>query len=258
MNNGDRRDISEDELHAYVDGRLPVERNMVIEAWLAENPHVADEVADWRAQNEGIRDLFGAEPKSGALPAALRGVGMMRRVDISSPVAAISACLLLVVGAGAGVPIARLVSTPAASVALADTLPEAARTNYVVYASEVRHPVEVRADERDHLVEWLSKRLGSALKAPDLSAEGFSLIGGRLVAFAGAPGALFMYEDMQGQRVTLMAGRNMDNAETGFLFAKSGDVQTFYWIDGPVGYALSGAINRERLEATAHQVYRQL
>ena len=256
MNNGDRGDISEDELHAYVDGRLPAERNEAVEAWLAENPRVADEVSGWKAQNEGIRDLFGTEPEEGTMPAALRRAGMMRRFDITLPAAAIVACLLLIVGAGAGAAIARLAATPAA-IAL-DTLPEASHTNYVVYASEVRHPVEVRADERDHLVKWLSKRLGSTLKAPDLSAEGFSLVGGRLVSYAGAPGALFMYEDMQGKRITLMAGRNIDNAETGFLFATSGDVRTFYWIDGPVGYALSGAIDRERLEAAAHQVYRQL
>jgi anti-sigma factor RsiW len=257
MNTGDRGDISEDELHAYVDGQLPAGRIAAVEAWLADNPRVAEEVAGWKAQAEGIRDLFGAEPEPGVLPAALRNSGMMRRVDVSLPAAAIAACLLLALGAGAGAVIARLAPIPAASVAM-DALPEASRTNYVVYASEVRHPVEVRADERDHLDKWLSKRLGSTLKAPDLSAEGFSLVGGRLVSFAGAAGALFMYEDAQGKRITLMAGRNIDNAETGFLFAKSGDVQTFYWIDGPVGYALSGAIDRKRLEVAAHQVYRQL
>ena len=257
MSNGDRSGISEDELHAYVDGLLPAERRAEVEAWLAENPRAADEVADWKEQNDGIRKLFGAVPQAEPVPAALRGADRMRRFDMSLPAAALAACLLLAVGAGAGAGLARFASTPEASVAL-DALPEASRTNYVVYASEVRHPVEVGAGERDHLVKWLSKRLGSTLNAPDLSAEGFSLIGGRLLSFAGAPGALFMYEDSEGKRVTLMAGRNTDNAETGFLFANSGDVRTFYWIDGPVGYALSGAIDRERLEAAAHQVYRQL
>ena len=33
---------------------------------------------------------------------------------------------------------------------------------YKLYAVEVRHPVEVPGDQRAHLVEWLSKRLGYA------------------------------------------------------------------------------------------------
>ena len=31
---------------------------------------------------------------------------------------------------------------------------------HVVYSPEVRHPVEVRAAQQEHLVQWLSKRLG--------------------------------------------------------------------------------------------------
>ena len=34
---------------------------------------------------------------------------------------------------------------------------------YRLYVVEVRHPVEVPGDQRPHLVEWLSKRLGSPL-----------------------------------------------------------------------------------------------
>ena len=47
-------------------------------------------------------------------------------------------------------------SGPFATPALAARSLEAHR----VYVSEVRHPVEVGADEEAHLVQWLSKRLG--------------------------------------------------------------------------------------------------
>jgi len=43
---------------------------------------------------------------------------------------------------------------------------------YRLYAVEVRHPVEVPGDQRPHLVEWLSKRLGSPLRAPELEKMG--------------------------------------------------------------------------------------
>src|SRR6202008_1834129 len=50
-----------------------------------------------------------------------------------------------------------------------------------VYSPEVRHPVEVGADKEQHLVAWLSKRLGAQLRAPKLEALGYSLVGGRLL-----------------------------------------------------------------------------
>ena len=46
-------DISQDDLHAYVDGQLPPDRRLAVEAWLAHNPAVASTLAAWQAQNEG-------------------------------------------------------------------------------------------------------------------------------------------------------------------------------------------------------------
>ena len=46
--------ISEDELHAYVDGELPAERRGAVEAWLASHPDDAARVAAWRKHAELI------------------------------------------------------------------------------------------------------------------------------------------------------------------------------------------------------------
>ncbi|PKR51894.1 anti-sigma factor family protein [Thalassospira marina] len=136
-------------------------------------------------------------------------------------------------------------------------LPAVSSAGYGIYASEIRHPVEVYADQKDHLVGWLGKRLGVDFSAPDLSSEGFQLVGGRLVPFEDKPGALLMYEDNSGQRLTLMVGHNPDNTSTGFRYQSAGKIETFYWIDGPVGYAVSGEISKDHLEDVALAVYRQ-
>ncbi|WP_085578819.1 anti-sigma factor family protein [Thalassospira mesophila] len=138
------------------------------------------------------------------------------------------------------------------------TLPEASRAGYGIYASEVRHPVEVYADQKDHLVGWLGKRLGISFSAPDLGTQGFHLVGGRLVPFAGKPGALLMYEDTTGQRLTLLVGHDPDNRSTGFRYQTSGNIETFYWVDGAIGYALSGEIDKAHLEDVAMTIYQQL
>ena len=51
--------ISEDELHAYVDGELPADRRGAVEAWLAAHADDAARVAAWRAQAEIIRKRYG-------------------------------------------------------------------------------------------------------------------------------------------------------------------------------------------------------
>jgi anti-sigma factor RsiW len=58
----DERDltVTEDELHAYVDGELAQERRGAVEAWLASHPEDAARVAVWRAQAEAIRARYGA------------------------------------------------------------------------------------------------------------------------------------------------------------------------------------------------------
>jgi anti-sigma factor RsiW len=119
--------------------------------------------------------------------------------------------------------------------------------------------VEVGADQQDHLVRWLSKRLGTDLKAPMLAREGYDLVGGRLLPGAQGAVAQFMYQDSKGGRLTLYVSRvEKDEGDTAFRYSREDDVSVFYWIDGTVAYALSGAMPREELLAVANAVYRQL
>lgn len=136
-------------------------------------------------------------------------------------------------------------------------LPDQSRSAFLIYASDIRHPVEVGADEQQHLAAWLGKRLDTPLRIPDLSALGLKLVGGRLVPVSGKAGALLMYEDDAGERITVLLGRNEENRETSFRYASDAGLETFYWIDGPIGYAVTGEISRERLQQVADECYRQ-
>ncbi|HWH40444.1 MAG TPA: anti-sigma factor [Usitatibacter sp.] len=138
-------------------------------------------------------------------------------------------------------------------------LPLRAARAHVVYASEVRHPVEVDATQQEHLVKWLSKRLGIDLKVPVLAREGFELLGGRLLPGNEGPVAQFMYQDQSGKRLTLYVTRpHKGDALTAFRFAQEGPVSVFYWMDSECGYALSGELERPALAKVATAVYRQL
>lgn len=140
----------------------------------------------------------------------------------------------------------------------------AASVAHAVYAPEKRHPVEVVAAEEQHLVQWLSRRLDKPLKTPDLSAEGYTLVGGRLLPGDTGARAQFMFEDRAGQRVTLYLGElkmpaeSTQAGESAFRFSSDGPVPSFYWVDRGFGYALAGKLPRDALLRLATLVYRQL
>ena len=89
------------------------------------------------------------------------------------------------------------VETPAMSFA------RQAANAHLVFAPDLRHPVEFGADQQDSLLLWLSERLGEALHAPNLQDLGFDA--GRRPAAAGvgaARGAADVREP-DAQRITL-------------------------------------------------------
>ena len=130
---------------------------------------------------------------------------------------------------------------------------------HAVYTPEVRHPVEVAAAQHEHLVQWLSKRLGARLVVPSLDAAGWSLVGGRLLPGIDGARAQFMYQDASGARLTLyVADAGPQAQDTAFRFDQDGRLAAFYWIDGRFGYAISAGIAKDELARVATAVYDQL
>ena len=112
--------------------------------------------------------------------------------------------------------------------------------------------------------------MGAPMKPPHLQALGYALEGGRLLPGGQGPVAQFMYRDAGGRRLTLYvsneigdlsgaaSGARGSNAETAFRFAREGNVNVFYWVEGRFGYALSADSDKSVLTDVAREVYRQL
>jgi anti-sigma factor RsiW len=125
-----------------------------------------------------------------------------------------------------------------------------------LYISEVRHPIEVKADE-DHLLPWLSKRVGTTLRAPDLGAFDLKLLGGRLLPGVVGPAALFMYEGANGERFTIYCSR-IDAARTAFRYDADDGFGAVHWIEGKYGWVISGPKDRDKLKSVASAAYDQI
>ena len=134
----------------------------------------------------------------------------------------------------------------------------AALSAHAVYLPEVRHPVEVVAAQRNHLNKWLSKRLHHHLAAPDLSALGLDLVGGRLLPDAGFPAAQFMYETNAGERVTIYCRLEAADAQWALRYAEGGGRGLYHWAEGGMSYAVVAAMDRDTLKAIATAAHPQL
>lgn len=245
--------VGEDELNAYVDGELPADRRGAVEAWLATHPDDAAKVAAWRKQAELIRARYGAIADE--RPPQQLDVRRLTRRRYGAIGAAVAASLMAFVAGGATGWIARGAEAPVSSDLARFTTD--ALDAYRLYAVEVRHPVEVPGDQRPHLVEWLSKRLGSPLRAPDLEKMGLKLVGGRLLPGPTGATAFFMYEGPSGERFTLYCGHTTDR-QTALRYTSGEQNAAYYWVDGNLAYVLSGPAERDKLHAVAQAAYEQI
>lgn len=254
----DEAPVTETDLQAYVDGRLPDARRADVDAYLAARPDETFRLAAYRTQRDALRDLYAdvlAEPPPARLVHAAEGTrGAMLLRLARWGMAAGWTVIGLAVGGTAGWQLHAWNSAVARG---APGIARQAAVAHATYSPEVRHPVEVGADQEAHLVAWLSKRLGGSVRAPRL--PGFPLVGGRLLPGEGGPVAQFMFQNESGRRLTLYVRNEPGSgAETAFRYVREGKIGVFYWIDRSFGYALSGELEREELYAVASQVYRQL
>ncbi len=255
------RPTEEDDLQAWVDGRLAPGETEAVEAYFAAHPELRERWSQYARQREELRAAF-AGPAEQAIPARLCVTRLMveRRRQRYRRLARIAASVaLLIVGGIGGWGAHDLLPafTSSASAVLASSVFDDAIAAHRTFSVETRHPVEVGANEEAHLVQWLSKRLGHQLIVPDLSALGFGLMGGRLLPADSGPAALFMYEDGKGTRLSCYYLVVDVAGETEFQFREQNGISAFYWVDDGLAYAIAANAPRNLLLQVAEIVYQQ-
>lgn len=242
-----------EELGAFVDSELDTESRARVSARLESDPEAAEAAREFEHQKNLLHALYDPILEE-TVPASISVPAPRPLSSVLLKVAAAFA-YLMVGGFGGWWLHDRAVTIPEA---FAD-LPERAVSAHAVYTPEVRHPVEVTADQQAHLVKWLTKRLGVTVQTPVLTTMGYDLVGGRLLPGVQGPAAHFMYQDASGERLTLYirAAKN-DKTATAFRYSYDEGIGVFYWIDGDVAYALAGRMEKDELLNTANLIYGQL
>lgn len=224
-------------IHAYADNELEAGERAEVEQLIAENPEAQAQLADIRRHTQAIRDAHAGiidEPLPPVLVRTARQAPspLPRQIRWQSIAAALA---LLFTGAMGGYLASRyqagLESTSFVEVAVGA---------HEVYSGERRHPVEVAAAEQDHLQKWLSKRIGVSFAVPDLSDQGYTLLGGRLLAEGGRPAALLMYEDAEKRRLSVYLAANPKRDTGDLALRQQGGLTVCYWQEPDMVYALVG------------------
>lgn len=251
------RPIGEEELHAYVDNQLDPDRLPAVQRYLQDHPEIGRQVAAWRAQRDALRAAF-APLADEPIPARLGLEGLIeeRLVRRWMPWRVAAAALLAFgIGGAGGWFLHSGLQQPEATITL---LAQQAVANHVVYTADRRRPTELGAQQRDDLARWVSNRLNHQVAPPDLSADGFAYMGGRLAATPDGPAGLFMYDGPNGVRLTVFVLPLHSAPEMPIQHIDFAQVDGCAWIDKSVGYTVVGKLPPPELRRLAEVVRRQL
>lgn len=265
------KSIDESLLQAYLDGEIIQEEMAELERRLADKPQAARDLAAYRMQLAWLHRAY--DPiLAAALPSSWHdhldtrpdgpsderpdgpSTGRLLASGNRRWLAAAAAVLAFLVGSLFGWQGQKQFAERPGP----ETFARRALGAHSVFVVEKRHPVEVQAEEQAHLVAWLSKRVGQDLKAPDLQEGQFTLMGGRLLADGSQPTAQFMYQNPEGQRVTLYLRQESEDGESAFRIIEEAGLTGFYWVDPPLAFAMIGDLPRDDLLALCRLVYQQL
>jgi len=258
--------ITDDLLSAFVDGELTPAEQSRVRAWLVERPADQARVQAWRADREALAAHFSGVLDEPA-PESLHATVWRRQTNPRWAMAA-AAAGLLVAGALAGggavwqwqqQNLTQQLAQQQRQLAggTAQGWVQRAAYAHTVYVAEPRHAVEVKAQE-EHLSRWLTRRIQIPVKLFDLQAQGFELVGGRLLPDGPGKSAQLMYQDAQQRRVTVYLRKPEQGTDAAFRYEQQGKVGMFYWVEEGAGYALVGELPKETLLALSQAIYGQM
>lgn len=240
-------------LHAYADGELEGEEKQAVEALLARDEWARKALAAYTQQKQQLHRAYDSILDEPVPPAILAAAKAQRLPYRRWPLGLVAGLALLGLGAVLGLGAAQHIDG-VQQVGIANRAVAA----YQTFAPEVLHPVEVAASDEDHLKAWLSKRIGTEIKIPDLQQAGYTLLGGRLLAEADYPAAQLMYEDANKKRLTIYVAQNPGAREQSLALVDSPGLVTCYWRSGALAMAISADMPRDAMMTLAKNIYRQM
>lgn len=241
----------DEKLSAFLDGALSPAETQEIERLVETDPAIAerleqlldtndaahkafDQMLDETVPFELAKTIMEAEPREDA-SSAEKSAKQTHPISRFALVAASAA--LLVVG-GLGGYMTGSVTSPV-QVAQAGWVGDII-DYHRVYAAQKRHLVEVPASEKAHIEQWLTASVGTRVRVPDLSLDGLTFEGGRLLVAGGAPVAQLLFTDANGQVFALCIKQAKDDADKAFEVNDIDGFATVTWRQNGADFIVVG------------------
>lgn len=268
--------IPEEELQAYVDGELDGRQRAAIEAYLATNAAEAVRVTAYRAQNIGLHALFDPARQSddSAVPPRITELAQQLDAELRATAErprrgnflrghraiAASLALLLTAGTAGWLALQQGGWNDDPLVAFTRQAVSERPLQLASSAPQLGAETQAAAEGPRQVVTWLAAQPGKApTRLPDLEALGFELVAERVITTnSGQPAAQLLYQNDEGQRVTLYMRAGGKTAKTSFTFTRDGEAAQFFWQDSHMAYSLIGKMAQDQLLRIAEAVSRSL
>jgi anti-sigma factor RsiW len=233
------RPVQEDELHAYVDDRLDPARRAEVDRHLRANPALQRRVDGWREQAEALRDALAFKlhepvPSSLHLGRLLEQRIAGRRWRLLNGPWRVAATMLLMVGLGAA---GGWTARGMQRMGEVTRLGMEAAAAHSVFAGDPTHPIEIGWENQPELKAWIDRKLGRSVSVPDLGAQGYRLIGGRVLSTMIGPAAMLVYDGDHGARITVFL-QPMRSDVAPMQAVRANAASGYAWIDAHMGYSV--------------------
>ena len=234
--------ISDEDLHAYVDGALGEGRALLVRNALAENPELAERVALFQADKAMFKTVYGPVAER-PLPAAwIARIRRQEKPRWNWRLAGAIAATLLVVAASP------LVWRYHAIPADGDVVDVALDAREGIPTGK-HHILADGSPEAERYGTTLGQILGSNVHIPDLSRMGYRLHGLNLYRQA----AEILYQGPQGQLFTLYVRRS-DGSARFDQFGRRG-LRVCIWQDDQITTVMSGNVSAAAMQRLATLSY---
>ena len=227
-------------VHAYLDGELNAGESLAMERAIAADRNLAAEVASVRALKDALQHV-----KRDAIPA-----GLARRIDkqfggmkVAQPGwTALAASVVAAIG----------LSSIATHFWMqrADDRIYTESANSHLRALLAPAPVDVTSSERHIVKPWFNGKSMLAPKVPDLAAQGFPLVGGRVDVIGGAPVPAVVYTRRL-HTISVWASNDVQSSELNRSSTSIKGTNLVVWHADGMSYWAASDLNATELSAFA-------
>lgn len=252
--------IDERDLHAYVDGLLDDHRARKVEDYLKRHPEKAAEIGDYMEYNRLLRKIYEREADE-PVPQRLLSV-LNRPVTNIWPAIARSAAIVLLCAFSAGFGhmsasynrVSDSRTTTKEEGMVHNFLQQIAMNADAPFEAAPVKKLNINTPAHTDPLNWLTQKVALEMQAPNLTQAGYTLDSRRLVTRGKQEFVELKYVNSSRDAIRLYMKTRWEKDAPTIEFARNDGQSIAYWQEGPLVYALSGALDQNRAAQIAQLI----